>query len=141
MYTNGIGATEEQLKALGEAGLDELRFNLGATLCADPVLAAMETAKKYIPQVGIETPVTRELDRAFREKKDRILATGIDFMNCAELHLNSNNLPNYFGENMYFCRLGYLSPIVSRDLTLSLMKTAADYFATLDIDPAAKELK
>ena len=126
MYTNGIGATEEQLRSLGEAGLDELRFNLGATSCADSVIRAMETAKKFIPQVGIETPMTREFNRIFREKKDRILGTGIDFMNCAELHLNSNNLPNYFGENMYFCRLGYLSPIVSRDLTLDLMKDAAE---------------
>ena len=122
MYTNGIGATEEQLRSLGEAGLDELRFNLGATSCADSVIRA----KNYIPQVGIETPMTREFNRVFLEKKDRILATGIDFINCAELHLNANNLPNYLGENMYFCRLGYLSPIVSRDLTLSLMKTAAE---------------
>ena len=126
MYTNGIGATEEQLRSLGEAGLDELRFNLGASSCADSVILAMKTAKKYIPQVGIETPMTREFYRIFLEKKERILDTGIDFMNCAELHLNSNNLSNYLGENMYFCRLGYLSPVISRDLTLSLMKTAAE---------------
>ena len=31
MYTNGLLANEENLKALAEAGLDELRFNLGAT--------------------------------------------------------------------------------------------------------------
>ena len=31
MYTNGALATEENLRALGEAGLDELRFNLGAS--------------------------------------------------------------------------------------------------------------
>ena len=30
LYTNGTLATEENLRALGEAGLDELRFNLGA---------------------------------------------------------------------------------------------------------------
>ncbi len=126
MYTNGIGATAENLAALGEAGLDELRFNLGATSCADSVIHAMETAKVYIPQVGIETPMTREFDRAFREKKRRILDTGIDFMNCAELHLNVNNLPNYLGEDMYFCRLGYLSPVFSRDLTLTLMREAAE---------------
>jgi len=29
-----------------------------------------------------------------------------DFMNCAELHLNENNLPNYLGENLYFYRPG-----------------------------------
>ena len=126
MYTNGIGATEEQLRSLGESGLDELRFNLGATNCADAVIRAMETAKNYIPQVGIETPMTRDFNQIFREKKNRILATGIDFINCAELHLNANNLPNYLGENMYFCRLGYLSPVISRDLTLSLLKTASE---------------
>ena len=56
MYTNGTLATEENLRALGEAGLDELRFNLGATNCSDRVIANMALAKRYIPQVGIETP-------------------------------------------------------------------------------------
>ena len=126
MYTNGIRANEENLKALGEAGLDELRFNLGATNAADAVIDRMATARKYIPQVGAETPMTRAFDRALREKKKRILDTGIDFINCAELHLNENNLPNYWGENLYFYRLGYLSPVISRDLTLKWMKTAAE---------------
>lgn len=126
MYTNGVKANEENLRALGEAGLDELRFNLGATGAADRVIEAMAIAKKYIPRVGIETPMTREFYKALNEKKEKILSTGIDFMNCAELHLNDNNLNNYAGEPMYFCRMGYLSPIISRDLTLQVMKTAAE---------------
>ena len=126
MYTNGVNATEENLKVLGEAGLDELRFNLGASGTADRVIDAMAAAKKYIPQVGIETPMTREFFKALNAKKEKILATGIDFMNCAELHLNDNNIGNYAGEPMYFCRMGYLSPIISRDLTLQVMKTAAE---------------
>ena len=102
MYTNGIRATEERLAALGDAGLDELRFNLGASGASDAVIAHMAAAKKYIPMVGVETPMTREFNEAFRKKKRRILESGIDFMNCAELHLNENNLPNYWGENLYF---------------------------------------
>ena len=47
--------TEENLTALGEAGLDELRFNLGAT--------------QLLPQVGIETPMTREFNRPVPEEK------------------------------------------------------------------------
>jgi len=35
MYTNGTLATEETLRALGEAGLKEIRFNLGASECSD----------------------------------------------------------------------------------------------------------
>ena len=126
LYTNGLNATPENLKALGEAGLDELRFNLGASGTADRVIDAMAEAKKHIPQVGIETPMTREFFRALEKKKDRILATGIDFMNCAELHLNDNNLGNYLGESLYYCRMGYLSPVFSRDLTLQVLMAAAE---------------
>lgn len=124
LYTNGIAANEENLRALGEAGLDELRFNLGATHCADRVIENIAIAKKYIPQVGIETPMTPEFFREFMGKKQAILSTGIDFINCAELHLNANNLGNYEGENLYICRQGYISPIWSRELTLKFMKIA-----------------
>ena len=93
MYTNGIRANEENLRALGEAGLDELRFNLGATNCADRVIEAMARRQEvYLPRVGIETPMTPEFFETFMRKKDAILATGIDAINCAELHLNENNL-------------------------------------------------
>lgn len=126
LYTNGTLATPENLRALGEAGLDELRFNLGASGCADGVIAAIGEAKKHIPMVGVETPMTPELYETFLSKQDAILATGLDFMNCAELHLNPNNLANYLGENMYMYRLGYLSPISSHELTLKLMRRAAE---------------
>ena len=124
MYTNGTLATEENLRALGESGLDELRFNLGASDCANRVIANMALAKRFIPRVGIETPMTPECYRAMLEKKQAILATGLDFINCAELHLNPNNIGNYWGENFYLCHLGYLSPIWSRELTLKLMRQA-----------------
>lgn len=124
LYTNGTLCTEENLKALGEAGLDELRFNLGASRCADKVIASMKTAKKYIPHVGIETPMTPDFFDTFLQKKAQILDTGIDFINCAELHLNDNNIQNYEGENLYISRLGYVSPIWSRDLTLQFMQLA-----------------
>ena len=126
LYTNGLLATEDSLRALGEAGLDELRFNLGASNCAGKVIENIRIAKKYIPQVGIETPMTPEFREAFLRKRDAILAAGLDFMNCAELHLNLNNIANYAGENMYMYRQGYVSPIWSREITLELMKLAAD---------------
>ena len=124
MYTNGTLCTPQNLRMLAEAGLDELRFNLGASMCADRVIENMATASRLLPAVGIETPMTPELYETFMQKKDRILSTGIRFMNCAELHLNENNLPNYLGENLYMTRLGYLSPTFSREGTLRLMATA-----------------
>jgi len=109
LYTNGLLANEENLKALGEAGLDELRFNLGASNCADRVIEDIAIARQYIPQVGVETPMTPEFWESFSAKKERILATGLDFINCAELHLNPNNVYNYAGEPLYITRMGYVS--------------------------------
>ena len=124
LYTNGILATEDTLKALGEAGLDEIRFNLGASNCSDKVIENIKIAKKYIENVGVETPMTPEFFEAFSKKKQAILDTKLDFINCAELHLNENNIDNYYGENMYIARHGYISPIWSRELTLKFMKIA-----------------
>ncbi|MBB6696657.1 radical SAM protein [Clostridium algidicarnis] len=124
LYTNGISATEETLKALGEAGLDEIRFNLGAANCSDKVIENIKIAKKYIQNVGIETPMTPEFFEEFSKKKQVILDTKLDFINCAELHLNDNNIYNYSEENMYISRQGYISPIWSRELTLKFMKIA-----------------
>lgn len=126
LYTNGTLATEETLKALGEAGLDEIRFNLGASNCADKVIENIGLAKKYIRKVGIETPMTPEFFETFFKKQDAIFKTNVDFINCAELHLNENNINNYYGENMYICRQGYISPTWSRELTLKFMKIADD---------------
>ncbi|MCX7903499.1 MAG: radical SAM protein [Caloramator sp.] len=124
LYTNGTLATEETLKALGEAGLNEIRFNLGASNCSDKVIENIGIAKEYIESVGIETPMTPEFFETFLKKKKAILDTKLDFINCAELHLNENNIYNYYGENMYIYRGGYISPIWSRELTLKLMKIA-----------------
>jgi pyruvate formate-lyase activating enzyme-like uncharacterized protein len=124
LYTNGTLATEETLKALGEAGLNELRFNLGASKSADKVIENIGIAKKYIKNVGIETPMTPEFFKEFFKKKQAILDTKLDFINCAELHLNENNIFNYYGENMYISRHGYISPTWSRELTLKFMKIA-----------------
>jgi pyruvate formate-lyase activating enzyme-like uncharacterized protein len=124
LYTNGTLAALETLKALGEAGLNEIRFNLGASNCSDKVIENIGIAKEYIKSVGIETPMTPEFFKAFFNKKQGILETKLDFINCAELHLNENNLGNYYGENMYISRQGYISPIWSRELTLKFMKIA-----------------
>lgn len=126
LYTNGILITEDNVKAMRDSGLPELRFNLGATDASDAVIANIELAAKYIPHVGIETPMTREYWQAFHAKKDRILNSGIEFMNSAELHLNPNNAANYENENMYMYRHGYVSPIISRELTLRLMREASE---------------
>jgi len=125
MYTNGVLCTDENLKKLAESGLDELRFNLGASNCSDKVIKAMKTAKKYFKAVGIETPMTPEFYESFIEKKEEILSIGLDFMNCAEFHVGPDNINNYIGEKFYVYKNGYLSPTWSRKITCKLMEMAS----------------
>ena len=141
MYTNGIAANEENLRLLGEAGLDELRFNLGATNASDAVIEKMAIAKKYIPMVGVETPMTPDFYDRLMEKKQKIMDTGIDFINLAELHLNDNNIGNYEGAPLYMSRCGYISPIWSRELTLKAMKTASEESWPLAVHDCCNETK
>ena len=124
LYTNGLRADEASLRRLGESGLDEIRFNLGASRCSDRVIENIRLAKKHIPQVGIETPMTPEFYALFQQKKEQILSTNLDFINCAELHLNENNIGNYWGESLYACHMGYVSPVWSREYSLKLMAQA-----------------
>lgn len=141
LYTNGTLATEETLKALGEAGLNEIRFNLGASNCSDKVIKNIGLAKKYISSVGIETPMTPEFFDVFFKKKQAIFDTKLDFINCAELHLNANNIYNYYGENMYISRHGYISPIWSRELTLKFMKIAVEENWDLAVHDCSNDTK
>ena len=141
LYTNGTLATEETLKALAEAGLNEIRFNLGASNCSDKVIKNIGIAKKYIKSVGIETPMTPEFFEAFFKKKQAILDTKVDFINCAELHLNENNIDNYYGENMYMARHGYISPIWSRELTLKFMKIVGEENLDLAVHDCSNNTK
>lgn len=141
LYTNGLLVTEDNLKKLGEAGLNEIRFNLGASNCSDKVIDHMKIAKKYIENVGIETPMTPEFFNSFNKKKNQILDTKIDFINCAELHLCENNIENYIGENIYMSRQGYVSPIWSREFTLKLMKIASDELWDLVVHDCSNDTK
>lgn len=59
-YTNGILATEDNLKRVADAGVDEVRFDLAAENYSERCLKHMEIATRLIPSVGIEVPVILE---------------------------------------------------------------------------------
>ena len=70
--------------------------------------------------------MTPELYETFlRVKLTPFLSHGIDLPSTWRSCISTpNNLANYWGENLYLCRRGYVSPVWSRELTLKLMKQA-----------------
>lgn len=123
-YTNGVLCNAASLQRLGEAGLDEIRFNLAATLCSEPVLQNLRLAVKYIPAVGIESPMYRQYYESLIQNRAAILDSGINFINCAELHLHAGNVRDFADEELYVYKYGYVSPIASRHYTYNLIELA-----------------
>ncbi len=103
IYTNGDLATEENLKRLAEAGLDEIRFGLKPEedgSFSEEVLRNLETAVKYIPRAMVEMPVEPgELER-MKALADRFEQIGIYSVNILEylfpwVHVKDYNAKGY----------------------------------------------
>jgi pyruvate formate-lyase activating enzyme-like uncharacterized protein len=126
LYTNGLLATEENLRKLADAGLDEIRFNLAATNCSDAVIKNMKHARRYFKYLCIESPMFTQFFNSFMKKKNAILNTGVDHIHFAELQLFPKTKNNFKGEGMFYrYKRGYVSPIKSRQLTYDIFETAA----------------
>lgn len=79
----------------------------------------------------------------FMGKRERILATGVEQINFAELHLNNYNLDSMRQEGpLYTFHHGYISPIKSRQLTYTVMATAErEGWENISINDCSNELK
>jgi uncharacterized protein len=91
LYTNGMLVTDAVLQQLKETGLDELRFDIGATAME---LAAAILAVRYIETVTVEIPALPEeferLKIIIREMK----LHGIQHLNLHQLRVTPYNLPH-----------------------------------------------
>ena len=82
LYTNGILADSEVMKRLADAGLDEIRFDIGATGYS---IRQLKHAVGVIPTVTVEIPAIPEE----RERMEGLLSVLYD---CGVQHLNLHQL-------------------------------------------------
>jgi len=129
LYTNGLLATEDVLRRLADAGLNELRFNLAASDCSDRVLEAMANASRHIEHLCVESPMYRAYADRFHEKRKDILSTGVRYLNCAELQITpaAHRSGLWADEGpVYRHKRALVSPVLSRHLTYDLFALAAE---------------
>lgn len=143
LYTNGTLCTIKNLKKLGESGLNEIRFNLAATNCSDKCIDNIKIAKDFIPSVGVESPMTLDYWENFKKKRSSILDTGLDFINCAELHFPRPSIIESYRKmgSTYLSRIGYRSPYLSRNLTYDMMDLAEKESWDLTIHDCSNDTK
>ncbi|MBM9512293.1 radical SAM protein [Desulfogranum marinum] len=82
LYTNGILATREIMKKLADAGLNEIRFDIGATGYR---LRQLDHAVGIIPTVTVEIP-------AVPEESERMINLLPSLYDCGVQHLNLHQL-------------------------------------------------
>jgi uncharacterized protein len=90
MYTNGILASEEKFRLLAEAGLDEIRFDIGATGYS---LDKVKMAKGIIPYITIEIPAVPGKREKLKQLLPEMIAAGVTNLNLHQLRLTKHNAP------------------------------------------------
>lgn len=143
LYTNGTLANIDTLKALADAGLNELRFNLQATDFDDRVIENMIKAVDIIENVGVETPIYSKSFSNFIKHKTKIVNSGIKQINMPELQVSPYTIENFAkseGE-MYRHRKGYTSPISSRKYVYRLIELAIEENWPVIINDCSNETK
>ncbi len=88
LYTNGSLVTTEKLKLLADAGLDEIRFDIGAV---NYQLAPLGRAVGIIPVVTVEIPMIPEDYDLLKQKVLEMQAMGVNFLNLHQLRLTPYN--------------------------------------------------
>ena len=121
MYTNGTLLTPDRVMKLKDAGLKEIRFDIGAT---DYDLKKLYMAVDHIPVVTVEIP-------AVPEDFDRLLNlipvlwdSGVNYLNLHQLRLTPHNRMNLKSRNYTFLHGEKVTVLESELAVLNLFERA-----------------
>ncbi len=91
-YTNGLTLSPTLLERLGDAGLNEIRFNLAASGYHHPLAARMlREAVGRIPAVAVEVPAIPEQAGLILDSLRRWADAGVKYLNLHELIYESGS--------------------------------------------------
>ena len=90
MYTNGILGDEKKYRKLAQCGLNEIRFDIGATGFR---IDKVKLAKGIIPNITIEIPAVPEEKEKLKQLLPEMIAAGVSNLNLHQLRLTLHNAP------------------------------------------------
>ncbi|WP_153306397.1 radical SAM protein [Desulfogranum japonicum] len=99
LYTNGILATRDIMKRLAGAGLDEIRFDIGATGYS---MRHLEHAVGVIPTVTVEIPAVPEENERMKCLLPTLYDCGVQHLNLHQLRLTPYNFEKMVIRNYRF---------------------------------------
>ena len=96
LYTNGISGDEQKFKKLASEGINEVRFDIGATGFK---LDKLNAAKGIIPNLTIEIPAVPEEKEKLKQLLPKMIKTGVSNLNLHQLRLTKHNAPRLMKRN------------------------------------------
>ena len=131
LYTNGILLTPEKVEALKTAGLDEMRFDIGAT---DYKTDKIRLAVGQIPVVTVEIPAVPQEEELLKGKLRELDALGVNHVNFHQMRLTPHNFSQLI-EFDYIYAHGEKVTVLDSELTaLRLIQFALDEGLKLPIN-------
>lgn len=131
LYTNGILLTPEKIQTLKQAGLDEIRFDIGATGYHTDKL---KLAVGQIPVVTVEIPAVPEEEENLKQKIFELKDLGVNHLNLHQIRLTPYNF-NHLIEHDYTYLHGEKVTVLESELTaLRLIQYALDEGIDLPIN-------
>ncbi len=88
IYTNGILVDKEKLKQLANLGLNEIRFDIGAT---NYNISYLKKASAHIPNVTVEVPAVPEERDTIIALLPELIKTGVSNINLHQMRLTKHN--------------------------------------------------
>lgn len=131
MYTNGSLLDANLLGRLQDSGLDEIRFDIGAT---DYSLAKVAMAIGRIPTVTVEIPAVPEELPRLRAQLHDMAAIGVDYLNLHQLRLTAYNFPRFAGRPYRYLHGDKITVLESELAALELLNYAAEQKLQLPIN-------
>lgn len=123
LYTNGTLANGDVLRQLRDAGLDEIRFDIGAT---DYHLDKLRLATGVIPTVTVEIPAIPEDLQLLKRKMVEMRDAGVDYLNLHQMRLTPYNFKHLVTRGYTFLHGQKVTVLESELMALSLLQHSLD---------------
>jgi hypothetical protein len=138
IYTNGILGSEEIYRKLANAGIDEVRFDIGAT---NYDLKYLKKATNIIPTITVEIPAVPEEFNKLKKVIPELISIGVSNLNLHQLRLTNYNAPKLLKRNYTYLH-GEQATVLESELTaLKIIEYVADTNLNIGVNYCAFNFK
>ncbi|WP_346858248.1 radical SAM protein [uncultured Draconibacterium sp.] len=131
MYTNGILGEPQKFRKLAAAGINEVRFDIGATAFRLDKIAA---AKGIIPVVTIEIPAVPEELEKLKKLLPEMVKAGVSNLNLHQLRLTPHNVKQLSKHNYTYIHAEQPIVLESELAALELISYAREHSIDIGIN-------